>query len=69
MTIATFPPIESVTRPTVPTAQAAYYVNRKDQTLRSWACFENGPLHPIRINSRLAWNVSEIKALLNGGEK
>jgi hypothetical protein len=61
-----FPPLESVTRPTVPTDAAAYYLNRKPQTLRMWACFENGLIRPIRINGRLAWPVAEIKALLNG---
>ena len=29
-----FPPLESVTRPTVDTAAAAYYLNRQQQTLR-----------------------------------
>ncbi len=29
-----FPPLEQVTRPHVPTEQAAYYLNRKPQTLR-----------------------------------
>ena len=28
-----FPPLESVTRPTVDTAAAAYYLNRRPQTL------------------------------------
>jgi hypothetical protein len=28
----TFPPLESVTRPTVDTAAAAYYLNRQQQT-------------------------------------
>ena len=28
-----FPPLEQVTRPTVPTEQAAYYLNRRPQTL------------------------------------
>ena len=37
-----FPPLERETRPTVPTEQAAYYLNRKPQTLRAWACLENG---------------------------
>ena len=60
----TFPPLETVTRPTVDTAAAAYYFNRQQQTLRGWACHEDGPLRPIRINSRLAWKVSEIKELL-----
>ena len=61
-----FTPLEQVTNPTVPTSAAAYYTDRKPQTLRNWACFENGPLRPIRINRRLAWKVSEIRALLNG---
>ena len=59
-----FPPLESVTRPTVDTAAAAYYLNRKPQTCRAWACMENGPLRPRRINGRLAWNVAEIRAVL-----
>ena len=59
-----FPPLESVTRPTVDTAAAAYYLNRKPQTLRCHACHENGPIRPIRINGRLAWPVSELRRLL-----
>lgn len=59
-----FPPLESVTRPTVDTAAAAHYTNRRPQTLRAWACLENGPLRPIRINGRLAWPIAEIKRLL-----
>jgi hypothetical protein len=62
-----FTPLEQVTNPTAPTDAAAYYLDRKPQTLRSWACLENGPLRPIRINGRLAWSVAGIKALLNGG--
>lgn len=62
-----FPSLEQVTNPTVPTDAAAYYMSRKPQTLRSWACFENGPLRPIRINGRLAWPVAGIKTVLNGG--
>jgi len=62
-----FTPLDQVTNPTVATDAAAYYLNRKSQTLRSWACLENGPLRPIRINGRLAWSVAGIKALLIGG--
>ncbi|MDO9048303.1 MAG: hypothetical protein Q7U66_11285 [Methylobacter sp.] len=62
-----FTPLEQVTNPTVPTDAAAHYLNRKPQTLRSWACLENGALRPIRINGRLAWSIAGIKALLNGG--
>lgn len=63
-----YPPLEQVTSPTVPTALAAYYLNRQGQTLRAWACLENGPIRPVRINGRLAWPVAAIKQLLNGGQ-
>jgi len=63
----TFPPLELVTRPTVPTDQAAYYLNRQPQTLRAWACFENGPLRPVHINGRLAWPVAAIREIVKGG--
>lgn len=59
-----FPPISSETRSHIGTDEAAHHLNRKSQTLRIWACLENGPLRPIRINGRLAWPVNEIKALL-----
>lgn len=59
-----FPPLEAVTRPTVPTDQAAHYLNRRSQTLRGWACSENGPVRPVRVNGRLAWPVAGIKAAL-----
>ena len=59
-----FPPLAHETRPAVDTAAAAHYLNRKPQTLRGWACMENGPLRPIRINGRLAWNVSELRRVL-----
>jgi hypothetical protein len=60
----TFPPLESVTRPTVDTAAAAYYFNRREQTLRGWACHEDGPIRPLRINGRLAWPVAELRRVL-----
>jgi hypothetical protein len=49
------------------TAEAAKALNRAPQTLRKWACLENGPIRPIRINGRLAWPLDKIAALLNGG--
>lgn len=64
-----FPPLEQVTRPTVPTDAAAYYLNRQPQTLRAWACLENGALRPVRISGRLAWSVASIRALLSGDAK
>jgi hypothetical protein len=63
---AQFPPLDQVTSPTVTTDQAAFYLNRKPQTLRKHACLENGPIRPIRINGRLAWRVADIKKLVGG---
>jgi uncharacterized protein YigA (DUF484 family) len=62
-----FPPLEQITRTILTTEEAAHYLNRRPQTLRAWACLENGALHPVRINGRLAWSVSEIKKLLGVG--
>lgn len=50
----------------LPTAEAAPIINRRPQTLRKWACLENGPIRPVRINGRLAWRVSDLQALLAG---
>ena len=62
----TFPPLALESRTAVPTEAAAYYLSRKPQTLRAWACLENGPIRPVRINGRLSWRVAEILAVLNG---
>lgn len=59
-----FPPLEQITRPNVPTEQAAYYLDRRPQTMRIWAMREDGPLRPMRINGRLAWPVSELRRVL-----
>ena len=53
-------------RDTLPTSEAAPAINRQPQTLRKWACLENGPIRPIRIHGRLAWRVADLAALLNG---
>ena len=58
-----FPSLESVTRPNLTTAETAYYLNRRPQTLRGWACLENGPMRPTRIGGLLAWNTATVKAL------
>jgi len=63
-TAAVFPPLEAVTRPTVDTSAAAYYLNRRPQTMRTHACMETGPVRPLRINGRLAWPVAEIRRVL-----
>lgn len=57
-------PLASETRSAVDTATAAYHLNRQPQTLRGWACLENGPLRPVRIHGRLAWPVEDIRQLM-----
>ena len=59
-----FPPLELERRPTVTTAAAAYYLNRKPQTLRCWAIYQNAPVSPIRIFGRLAWNTADLRRVL-----
>lgn len=51
------------------TAQAAAAINRRPQTLRRWACNEDGPIRPVRINGRLAWRVADLQSLLSGKAK
>ena len=48
------------------TARAAAALNRTPQTLRHWACQGTGPIKPLKIGSRLAWRLSDIKKLLAG---
>lgn len=56
--------LESETRATLPTPEAAFHLNRAQQTLRLWAMRENGPIRPLRIHGRLAWPVARIKELV-----
>ena len=57
-------PLELETRSALPTLEAAFHLNRAEQTLRLWAMRQNGPLQPIRINGRLAWPVGELRRVL-----
>lgn len=66
-TVQPFTPLAQETRSAIPTDAAAHHLNRQPQTLRAWACLENGPIRPVRINGRLAWPVASIRELLNGG--
>ena len=61
-----FIPLALEARPAVDTAAAAHYLNRRPQTLRGWACLENGPLRPVRVHGRLAWKTEDIRRLLAG---
>ncbi|KFC65514.1 helix-turn-helix domain-containing protein [Massilia sp. LC238] len=63
-----YPALDAQVRIAVSTAEAAFHLGRKPQTLRKWACFEDGPIRPVRINGRLAWPVAQIKQLLNKGD-
>ncbi len=57
-------PLAQETRSALPTPEAAGHLSRAQQTLRLWACLENGPLRPLRINGRLAWPVAELRRVL-----
>lgn len=57
-------PLALETRTALPTPEAAGHLSRAQQTLRIWACREDGPIRPIRINGRLAWPVSELRRVL-----
>ena len=61
---AAYVSLAAETRAAVDTATAAYHLNRQPQTLRGWACLENGPLRPVRVHGRLAWNVADLRRLL-----
>lgn len=56
--------IDAESRTHVSTAVAARWLNRKPQTLRKWACYEDGLLRPLRVNGRLAWSVADIRRVL-----
>ncbi len=59
-----YEPLEFVTKPNLTTAETAYYLDRRPQTLRGWACNSgSGPLVPKRIGGLLAWSTAEVKTL------
>lgn len=66
MAVKTIQPValEREIRASLPTSEAAFHLNRAQQTLRLWAIREDGPLRPMRINGRLAWWVADIRRVL-----
>lgn len=58
-----FVSLDLETRAAVDTATAAHHLNRQPQTLRAWACLENGPLRPIRMHGRLMWPTAKLREL------
>lgn len=57
-------PLALETRSALPTPEAARHLGRQPQTLRLWACNEDGPLRPLRVHGRLLWPVAELRRLL-----
>ena len=57
-------PLELQTKPILTTAEAAYYINRKAQTLRIWACNKTGPITPIYMGGPLGWKTSDVRQLV-----
>jgi hypothetical protein len=62
--VQNLPPLEAITKPALNTAEAAFYLNRAAQTMRVWACKQNGPIRPLNVNGRLAWPTAEVKKLM-----
>ncbi|MFJ4393714.1 hypothetical protein [Pseudomonas sp. NPDC089396] len=60
----TFKSLDAIERPSLTTAEAAYYLNRQPQTLRNWAVRNDGPVKCIRIAGRLAWPTAAVRELL-----
>lgn len=54
---------DQVQSPIATTRQAARYLNLKEQTLRTWACKQKGPIQPVRISGRLGWRWADLLAL------
>jgi hypothetical protein len=57
-------PLTQETRAALPTPEAAWHLSRAQQTLRLWACQDNGPIRPIRLRGRLLWPTSKLRELL-----
>jgi len=64
-----FTALDDESRTHVETDAAAWYLLRRPQTLRIWACKETGPIRPVRVNGRLAWPVDQIRRIMQGGGK
>lgn len=57
-------PLHLETRSHVSTKVMCVHLSRAEQTARIWACKENGPLRPVRVNGRLMWSVAGIRLAL-----
>ena len=61
-----YPPLSSVTKPNLTTAELAHYSNMAKQTWRVKACYDTAPdgLRPLRVCGKLAWPTAGAKKLL-----
>jgi hypothetical protein len=66
MTAKTFQytPLDKEIRAALPTFEAAYHLNRAEQTLRLWAIRNDGAVKCLRVNGRLQWPVDQIKSVM-----
>lgn len=63
-----YPPISKVTAPTVGAEQAAYYLDRKPETLRKYAKLETPPIKPLKYGKQYLFRTADIKALIGEAE-
>lgn len=59
-----FPPLSEVTTEVVSTKAAAFYTNRKADTLRRYAKMEHPPITPRVFGKQFLWRTADIKSLL-----
>lgn len=57
-------PLGTDPRSALPTDEAARHLGLKAHTLRQWACYENGPMKPLRVGNRLRWRTADIRQIL-----
>ena len=62
-----YPPLALVTCPVLTTAEIAFYTKTQPQTWRAHACYESGPIKPLRLLGKLRWSTDAVRRLL--GEK
>jgi S-adenosylmethionine:diacylglycerol 3-amino-3-carboxypropyl transferase len=64
-----FTPLEQERRSAVTTAEAAFHLNRKPQTLLIWSCKELGPIRPIKVCGRLMWRTDDLRTLVGASHR
>lgn len=66
MAAKTFQPVPLALEPrsALPTPEAAFHLNRAEQTLRLWAMRGDGPVQCLRVHGRLQWPVADIKRVM-----